>query len=223
MFNFWFFRPGLDLLSISSRLTALIVIIVWFFPIHEIVHLWIYNLLNNRKSVFRNINFFELFDPVGSLCMILFNYGWARSIVPWSLIHSRKEKALIAIAGPIFNIVCSVAIGIIYNFFLLFCSFRVLNITWLFRFLSNLMEMNIRLGILNFIPVPPFDAFRVLELFVPRKYLSFFYRNYFLINVSLSFLFLFGFFDTFMMFLDNSIKNVVLMISSLPFIFFRNI
>lgn len=110
-------------------------------------------------------------DLVGTLCMIVCRFGWAKP-VPVDMRQFKNPKrgmALCAIAGPISNLL----LGFIgtFIFWLLVLIFPNILFNYYLRyFLSLFAILNIYLAIFNLIPLPPFDGSRVLTAFLPDKY-----------------------------------------------------
>lgn len=118
-------------------------------------------------------------DPVGTICMLLFGFGWAKP-VPVSTRFFRKPKrdmALTAFAGPVSNILLAFICLLIYRLLILafgnvslpseFVYYIVLYTVQLFWYGHIL---NLYLAIFNLIPIPPLDGSRLLFIFLPDKY-----------------------------------------------------
>lgn len=136
-------------------------------------------------------------DPMGSLCMLIFGYGWAKP-VPINARYFRKPKygmAFTAIAGPISNILIGIIGAFLYSVTLFLFSFFAADIltnemltnvlTVLLNFFYYLGFMNFVLAVFNLIPIPPFDGSRFFSLFLPEKiYFSMMkYERYIMIGI----------------------------------------
>ncbi len=120
-------------------------------------------------------------DPMGSLCMLVFGYGWARP-VPINARNFKNPKrgmAFTAIAGPISNIILGIIGTVLYAVSLFFSSYFMLdlvqnellfNVVRVFLiFFNYLGYMNFVLAVFNLIPIPPFDGSRFFSLFLPQR------------------------------------------------------
>ena len=55
------------------------------------------------------LNPFRHIDPLGLLCMVLLRFGWAKPVPvdPRRFRHPRRDMALVAVAGPLINVLLS--------------------------------------------------------------------------------------------------------------------
>ena len=101
-------------------------------------------------------------DPIGAICLIFFNFGWAKP-VPVNMRYfkdMRRDTVLMALAGPASNIAAAFVTGLFLRYYLLSSPvYQMLLIYMLF--------MNIGLGLFNLLPIPPLDGSHVLENILP--------------------------------------------------------
>ena len=220
MFGLWFVNQNLDIYSVTARLTALVVMILIFLPLHEIIHIKVAKSFRGENLKIRDISFFDFFDPVGAVFMLIFQYGWAKRFIYFeSLPNSKHEIVVTHLSGPLFNFLSAVLFNSVSLFIPLFGLNSISG--WIFSFLQCIVEINITLTTINLLPIPPFDGFRVIEAFIPVKYLEKYYRNYFLIFVTLSVLLLSGLFDVPLTILEQSIFRAVNLLSRIPLMIIR--
>jgi Zn-dependent protease len=223
MFGFWFFESGMSFLDLSARLAASVVAVIWFLPLHEVAHLWMAGFIKGNRFNFKSVMLSDFFDPFGAICMILFNYGWAKSFYFSQSSYSKKEKVLIALAGPVFNFLSAIFAGFALNILMLVKAFFLVKLFWISKFLTYILNINVILMVFNLIPVPPLDGFKILEAMIPGKYLSRYQKNYVPISIVLTLLMLFGFFSYPLGILENAVYRTVLLISGLPFVFIKSL
>ena len=147
--------------------------------LHEFSHALAANKLGDptAKSLGRlSLNPLKHLDPLGTLCMIFYHFGWAKP-VPINARHFKNPKrdfALTALAGPLSNIL----FGFIIAFLYLVCAniFRYTENSFLNNlmyntlvFLFTLHFVNIGLGVFNLLPIPPFDGSRLINVILPPK------------------------------------------------------
>lgn len=102
-------------------------------------------------------------DPMGAICMFLFNFGWAKP-VPVNTAYfadKRKDTILMALSGPVSNIAAAFIAGLFMRYFfnIPLQGYKLL--------LVYMILMNIGLGLFNLIPIPPLDGSHVLENILP--------------------------------------------------------
>ncbi len=150
--------------------------------VHEVAHGWMAMKLGDPTA--RNLGRLTLnplkhLDPVGTLCMILFHFGWARP-VPINSRYFRKPRrdmALTALAGPVSNILLGTLGILLYCIF--YAIFRANPAASDFGFriqlsvltlLQYFYSLNLSLAVFNLLPVPPLDGSRIFLVFLPPKY-----------------------------------------------------
>ncbi len=176
---------GGDVRQIVLNLLLLIPVILLSLSIHEAAHGYIAYKLGDPTAYNLGrvtINPAKHLDPMGSLFMLVFGYGWAKP-VPINARYFKNPKrgmAFTAIAGPISNLLLGLVTtvlcaslyftevylyytGVLSNDFLI----RILDVLCLMLYLFG--YMNFLLAVFNLIPVPPFDGSRFLALFLPNK------------------------------------------------------
>lgn len=161
------------LLSVPSILIAL--------TVHEVAHGYAAYKLGDPTA--RNLGRLSLnplkhLDPIGTICMLLAGFGWAKPVPinTRNFKNPRRDMALSALAGPVSNMLLGFAGVLLQAIFLkLFNAFPpttermayVYQITLLFFALFT--SLNIGLGIFNLLPVPPLDGSRIFYIFLPPK------------------------------------------------------
>jgi Zn-dependent protease len=107
------------------------------------------------------------FDPLGGLLLLLtsltspFAFGWAKPtpVNPANLAGGRQSEALVALAGPLSNLVMALIAAVPLQ------AARLLGIDLpeLVRtILALLVLFNLVLFVFNLLPIPPLDGYRVL-------------------------------------------------------------
>ena len=132
--------------------------------------------------------------------------------------------AIVALAGPVSNIIVAFISLIIYNSLSLIptLSLGLLQIVYFVcAFFYYIAQINIYLAVFNMIPIPPLDGSRLLTALLPYRYynLIMHYERY--IYFGLLALIWFGFLDVPLSFLSNAVMSGVSTLADLPFIFFK--
>lgn len=120
-------------------------------------------------------------DPIGTLFMILFRFGWAKP-VPINARYfkdPRKGMAITAAAGPISNFLMAFLAAVLYKLTVLLGNATLslwqsdivfFFFTYLSLFFWIFHVMNLGLGVFNLIPLPPLDGSRIFYIFLPPRW-----------------------------------------------------
>lgn len=158
------------------------------FPVHEMAHAYTAYLLGDptAKNMGRlSPNPFKHLDLFGTICLILFRFGWAKPVPvnPNNFKNPRAGMALTSLAGPVSNLILgfiSILLeGIYQTAFVSAAPYMVSYILVNFLFMST--YVNISLCLFNLIPVPPLDGEKIIAFFLPEQLEAFFdrYARYF--------------------------------------------
>ena len=160
-------------------LSALVVLIA--LTVHEFSHGFAAYKLGDptAKSLGRlSLNPIKHLDPIGAICMLFFHVGWAKP-VPINARYFKKPKrdfALVALAGPLANLVMAFLSAFLYLFLcalwrdIVFVSaFRLALAKNVLLFLQLFHVINIGFAIFNLLPIPPFDGSRILNVILPQR------------------------------------------------------
>lgn len=166
-----------------QRLAALIavaIILLVSFPVHEFSHaLAAYRLGDGTAKLFGRLSLNPIvhFDPIGGLMLIFtgilsqgFAFGWAKPtpVNPMNLRGGRESEAIVAVAGPLSNLVLAIAAALPLRF-ILHSALYVEVPEVVLLVLAFFVEINLALAIFNLIPVPPLDGSKVLFAFLPAR------------------------------------------------------
>lgn len=182
-------------------MSALAVLVI--LSIHEFSHGYVAYKLGDPTAKYQGrltLNPMKHLDPWGALCMVFFHFGWAKP-VPIDLRYFKKPKrdfALVAIAGPISNLVLAFLGAFLYLGFERIAmqipipnSFVYNLIFYTLYFLLAFHQINLGLAIFNLIPVPPLDGSRLLFSILPdRLYYKFLRHERTIYLIMLGWLFL---------------------------------
>jgi Zn-dependent protease len=134
--------------------------------VHEYAHAYVAYKLGDptAKSEGRlTLNPIKHIDPIGALFLLIFRFGWSKPVPINEYNFRRRETytALVALAGPLSNLLMVLLVGIVY---------RVFDFTdqpLIVFFLYSFATINIALAIFNLLPVPPLDGHKVVRALLP--------------------------------------------------------
>ncbi len=144
---------------------------------HEYAHGWVAHKLGDptAKSMGRlTLNPLAHLDPIGALMMIFFRFGWAKPVPvnPYYFKEPKKDMALVAVAGPIANILTAfVSITICPIFVAVVNKLGAINIVTIFiaQLFAACAQLNVYFAIFNLIPFPPLDGSKILFSVLPNE------------------------------------------------------
>ena len=173
------------LASLSDKIIELLFVIpcvLLALTVHEVAHGYMAFRLGDPTA--RNLGRLTLnplkhLDPIGTICMIFFHFGWARPVPVNSRYFKkpRRDMALTSAAGPVSNFIMAFLGALVYAIlYTIFASHPVSNnfVAYIqiaaLQLLQYFHILNLSLGLFNLIPVPPLDGSRIFLTFLPAKY-----------------------------------------------------
>jgi Zn-dependent protease len=147
-----------------EALIAVALILLVSLPFHEFSHaLAAYRLGDSTAKYMGRLTLNPLahLDPFGALLILIAGFGWAKPTPynPYNVRGGKTGEVIIAIAGPISNLVLAVAAAL---------PLRYINATGiavpdlLVNVLETFILLNVILAVFNFIPIPPLDGSKLL-------------------------------------------------------------
>lgn len=156
----------MDFLAFDLQdLPYVIVVLLIAFTVHEFSHAYVAYKFGDPTAKEQGrvtLNPIEHLDPVGTIFILLFGFGWARP-VPVNRHYFKKPRLagiLVSFAGPLSNvIVASVGYAVWYG--LMATGVEVSS--YLTPFFEMLIRLNLVLFVFNLLPFPPLDGYRIIE------------------------------------------------------------
>lgn len=159
---------GLLNLLFTNPLAFLLIAIPLLYSIilHELAHGWVAYRLGDptaKHSGRLSLNPLKHLDPVGTIMLFVFGFGWARPVpVNFNRLHDRHTSMVMVSAA-----------GVVANMLLAFIAIFLDRLlapppSSLFSSLLYFMaQINIILAAFNLIPLPPLDGSKILMGLVP--------------------------------------------------------
>ena len=143
-------------------------------PIHEWAHGFVSTKLGDPTPRYQGrltLNPMAHFDLMGALGILLLGIGWAKPVQVNARYYKNPKwgMALVALAGPLSNIVLAFIMLLINNILMVTGLVENAIIEQLYYFLFYIAIISISLAVFNLIPVPPFDGSRILFVFLPQR------------------------------------------------------
>jgi len=168
-------------LNLVSTLFVFVIPVIFAVTVHEVAHGWVASQFGDQtaKSMGRlTLNPVKHIDPVGTIVVPVimyftsgFIFGWAKPVpVNWrNLGHPRRDMAIVAIAGPVANLLMLLFWAISAKIFVLLGNDSNYLTQLLLIMCSIGITINIVLMILNLFPLLPLDGGRVLTAMLPQN------------------------------------------------------
>lgn len=172
----------MNLFAIFQTILVYAIPILFAITVHEVAHGWVASKLGDQTARMLGrltLNPIKHIDLVGTILVpaILvtlggFLFGWAKPVpVNWrNLRKPKRDSALVAVAGPLTNLIMAFLWGLITKLAML------LGITAMIAMGEIGITINAVLLILNLIPVPPLDGSRVVSSLLPNRAAAFYER-----------------------------------------------
>ncbi len=160
------------LLSIPGLMLAL--------SMHEFAHGYAAYKMGDNTAKYSgrlSLNPLSHLDPIGTLCLFLFRFGWAKPVPinPYNFRNRRLGIITVSLAGPLMNFVLALLCNIIINLMVRFAPPGQIT-NFLYMVVVYAADLNVGLMCFNLIPIPPLDGSKVLLELLPYRYRDFFYQ-----------------------------------------------
>ncbi len=215
-------RNGFSMNTLINLLARVFVVFCTM-PVHEYAHALVATKLGDDTPRLKGrLTLAPLahIDLIGALMIFIVGFGYGKPVPinPRKFKNPKAGMALTALAGPVSHIIMAL-------FFMILCniSFMVYNSTELlfanvsYSFFLFASQINVSLAVFNFLPVPPLDGSRIINLIIPSKYYFKImqYERYIVLAVFA--LIFFGILDGPLSFVSGLVMRVVSFVASLPF------
>lgn len=151
------------------------------FPVHEFAHAWMANRLGDSTAKMfgkLTLNPIAHFDQFGGSMLVIsilltgFPFGFAQTPVNPRNLRGKYGEAIVAVAGPISNLLIAAAVAIPLRILLTQTDLLLSNRDlWYFvlNTLGYIVKYSIVLGLFNLIPIPPLDGGAIMLSLVPPR------------------------------------------------------
>ena len=213
-----------DIVDLIIYVSSIAFVVFCATPLHEFAHALIAVKLGDDTPRLRGrltINPMAHIDKRGALMIFLFGFGYAKPVEVRMrrFKKPKRDMALVALAGPVSNILQSLILLFVYNALTRVGSANDNAImVYMGMFFFYAAVININLAVFNFLPIPPLDGSRLVTALLPSKYYYKImqYERYIMIGL---FVLLFtGILTTPLSFISTAVLSLLNSVASIPFV-----
>jgi len=167
--------------NILAKISIMLVPALLAVTLHEVAHGYIADRFGDPTARLLGrltLNPAKHLDPIGTLALLFFGFGWARP-VPINFNNLRRPKQdmiWVALAGPGTNFVLAILSALLLRGLGLLTHTHnpqgtdlALMVEPLSLMLGFSLYINVILGVFNLIPIPPLDGGRVMSGLLPHR------------------------------------------------------
>lgn len=176
-----------------EELTLIQKIVVWVIPVifaitvHEVAHGWVAKYYGDKTAWMLGrltLNPIKHIDPVGTILvpglMLAFTgfvFGWAKPVPvnPRNLRNPKRDMAIVALAGPVANLLMAIGWALLIRA-AIFVNIPEYSIPLIYVGIAGI-SINLILGLLNLLPIPPLDGSRILSWALPGRW-GYYYNKF---------------------------------------------
>ena len=153
---------------------------------HEYAHAKTADILGDDTPRYEgrlNLNPFNHLDPIGFVMLLFAGIGWGKPVHVNPLKFNRtitmeKGNAIVSIAGPLTNFILAILFAIIQCLIVRSIkTFPSNSLIIIIKIISQIIIINIALGVFNLIPLPPLDGSKVIKPFLSYNVKQWFEKN----------------------------------------------
>lgn len=158
-----------------------LLILIFSVVIHEVSHGYAALFQGDRTAESQGrltLNPLKHIDPVGSVLVPVilallpggFMFGWAKPVPynPYNLRNQRWGEAIVALAGPLSNLVIALVFGLFLRFYPLAGGIE----SPAFLLIAHIVYINVALAVFNLVPMPPLDGSKIVSAVLPRGWMK---------------------------------------------------
>ncbi len=169
-------------------MTSIYTLTTWVIPLllciilHEVAHGYMAMKLGDKTAWLMGrltLNPTKHIDPVGSIlvpALLLLSgsgmlFGWAKPVPVdfYRLRHPKRDMGLVALAGPVANVLLAIAFGLVGRLILFILPTDSHITLWLIENVKNGIGLSLVLACFNLLPILPMDGGRVMVALLPKK------------------------------------------------------
>lgn len=170
-------------MTLVAVLCAYLLALMFSFGCHEWAHAYIATKQGDltAKALGRlSLNPLVHLDPLGSICLLFFGFGWAKPVPvnPLKFKDYKKGNFLVSIAGVVTNLIMTIIFSFGYVLYIKYVVSETVLLLFVENLLLYLTIIPFVLAIFNMMPIYPLDGYKAIRTFAKydNKFFSFMER-----------------------------------------------
>ncbi|MEJ2698318.1 MAG: site-2 protease family protein [Desulfuromonadales bacterium] len=164
--------------SILAKISIMLVPALLAVILHEVAHGFVAEKLGDPTARLLGrltLNPLRHLDPVGTLALLFFGFGWARPVPVnfANLGRPRRDMVWVSLGGPLTNFSLAVLSALLLRGLAFMHGGAETPVDMVLEPLRLMcgfsLYINIILGVFNLLPIPPLDGGRVMTGLLPRR------------------------------------------------------
>ena len=171
----------MDELTLVQRIVIWVLPVVFAITVHEVAHGWVARKYGDNTAymlgrlTLNPIKHIDLFGTIILPGLLLvsgtgFIFGWAKPVPvdPRNFKRPLKDMAVVALAGPVSNLLMAVAWALIARLGVIIgAGFESISHPLIYSGVAGI-SINLVLAMINLLPIPPLDGSRILTGVLPN-------------------------------------------------------
>ncbi len=144
--------------------------------VHEVAHGYVADRFGDPTARLLNrltLNPLRHLDIFGTLALLLVGFGWAKPVPvnQANLRNPHRHMLWVAVSGPVSNFILAGLSALLVHFIGMLHTLGLESVTEpLMMMAAFSLYINVILGVINMVPIPPLDGGRVLAALLPPRY-----------------------------------------------------
>ena len=209
------FSGNVSLLNFIIELVVLALIAFVVFPARGFAQAFVAYKLGDPTAKYNGrmtMNPLAHIDKFGIIVLFLCGLGFVKPVPinPRNFRNPRRDIILTMLAGPVMGLLMGVLGVALYRIAALFATDLATIYKLQFIFIQLFAGLNIQLAILTLLPLPFFDGYQILSMFLPPKWTYYIEQNSMMVSIFVLVLIVSGALNIPLSFLSNLVLSGIL-------------
>ena len=168
-------------LTLIQRIAVWILPVIFAITVHEVAHGWVAKKFGDNTAFNQGrltLNPIKHIDWLGTivvpgLLLISFTgfiFGWAKPVPvdARNFKNPRKAMAIVAMAGPLANLLMAIGWALLVRIGVMVQQIESISLPLIYSGVAGI-TINLVLGLINLLPIPPLDGSRIVTGLLPSR------------------------------------------------------